>query len=314
MNLKAIDIKILVVFDAIMRERSVTRAAQYVGMSQPAVSGALNRLRHMLDDDLFVRVAGGVRPTPRAQELALPIHDILMQLQSAFDPVEFNAETATRTFRIATSDHCAILILPELQARLRALSSGTQLRVSPKRDHLVVSQLDAGEIDFAIGIIDDLPARVRHITLFHDTYVCVMRPTHPLAGKMLSEESFLGAEHVAMTHVGEASQLFDGHLGKRRMERNIAMTINQSLLGPLILWQSDLIMTTFAHVVSRVPAFAGLHVVPVPIDMGASEICLAWPNSLGKNPAHVWMQQQIIDVCAEFAPASLGDGLKRMII
>lgn len=314
MNLKAIDIKLLVVFDAIVRERSVTRAAQYVGMSQPAVSSALNRLRHMLDDDLFVRVAGGVRPTPRAQELALPIHDILMQLQSAFDPVEFDPETAARTFRIATSDHCAILILPELQARLRELYPGIQLRVRPKRDHMVVSQLDAGEIDFAIGIMDDLPSRVRRVMLFHDSYVCVMRPTHPLAGSTISLENFLATEHIAMTHAGEASQLFDGRLGKHRMERNIAMTINQSLLGPMILWRSDLIMTTFSHLVSRVPAFDGLHVVPVPIEMSASEICLAWPNSLGKHPAYVWLQQQIVDICSAFTLETRENCLKRMAI
>ena len=298
MNLNAIDLKLLIVFDAVMRERSVTRAAQYVGMSQPAVSNALGKLRHVLNDDLFIRVAGGVRPTPRSQELALPIHDVLTQLQSAFDPVEFVPATATRTFHIAASDHCAILILPDLLERLRTLAPGIQLRVRPKRDHLIVTQLDAGEIDFVVGIFADLPSRMRHVSLFRDNYVCVMRQGHPLAGRSLTLKDFLGADHVAMTHFGEAAQQFDGLLARRGLERNITMTINQSLLSPMILRRSDLIMTTFARLVSQVSAFDGLHVMPIPLELESIDIRLAWPHTLGKHPAHTWMQEQILDVCS----------------
>jgi DNA-binding transcriptional LysR family regulator len=298
MNLNAIDLKLLIVFDAVMRERSVSRAAQYVGMSQPAVSNALGKLRHVLNDDLFVRVAGGVRPTPRSQELALPIHDVLTQLQSAFDPVEFAPATASRTFHIAASDHGAILILPDLLERLRSRAPGIQLRVRPKRDHMTLAQLDSGEIDFVLGIFGDLPGRMRHVSLFHDDYVCVMRAGHPLAGRPMTLRDFLTADHLAMTHVGETAQLFDGLLARRGLERNITMTINQSLLSPMILRRSDLIMTTLARLVSRVSAFDGLHVMPVPLDLEPAEIRLAWPQTLGKHPAHVWMQEQILDVCS----------------
>lgn len=301
MNLKDVDIKLLVVFDAIMRERSVTRAAHFVGMSQPAVSSALNRLRHLVDDDLFVRSSGGVQPTPRARELAMPIHEVLTQLQSAFDPVAFDAATAERTFRIASSDHCAILVLPDLQEKTNRLAPGIRLHVRPKSDHRIVSELDSGETDFALGILGDLPARLRSVPLFTDEYVCVMRPGHPLARKPLTTEHFLNAEHLVMTHVGQAIQPFDGLLAKRRLERNVAMTINQSLLGPLILRRSDLMMTALRFLVERTPAFEGLHVSPVPIDIPPLQISLAWSGSLGKHPAHRWLQKQIVEVCEAIA-------------
>jgi len=280
-----------------MRERSLTRAAQYVGMSQPAVSTALKRLRHLLNDELFVRAPSGVVPTPRSLELARPVRDALSQLQSALDPVNFVPATATTTFHVAASDHCAILVLPELYKRLRAQAPGIRLYVRPKCDHLLLSEMDAGEVHLALGIFGDLPNRIRHEPLFKDDLVCVMRRQHPLAGKTTTINAFFAADHLAIMHFGEATNLLDGLLAKKGLERNVILTVNQSLLAPLFLKDADIILTTFARLVSHTVAFDDFHVVPIPLMFGPIAVQLAWPDKLDRHPAHAWMHQQIHEVC-----------------
>jgi DNA-binding transcriptional LysR family regulator len=300
MNVPPVDSKLLVVFDALMSERSVTRAARRVGMSQPAVSSALARLRDVLKDELFLRVAGGVRPTPRALELALPVHDVLAQLQSVLRPAEFEVEKTQHTFNLAVSDHCAILLLPTLLERLRERAPGIQVRIRPKSDALVVHQLASGEIDLAIGVIQAaLTPQLRHLTLFQETYVCVMRTLHPLADCALDFGRYMAAEHLVVTHAGEPTQLLDRELFKRGHERRIAMTINQSLLAPLVLERSDLLLTSYRQLVTALPAFADFRRAPLPIEVPALEVKLLWHSLFNSHPAHLWLQQQIQDICAE---------------
>ena len=300
LNLRSVDTRLLIVFDAIMRERSMTRAARYVGMSQPAISGALRKLRHVFRDDLFVRVPGGVRPTLRSQELAPLIHEVLSLLQAAIDPVAFDPKTATHTFHIAAGDHSALLILPELQQRLRLQAPGMKLRTRPKRDYLFVSELDSGDVHFVMGLLDSLPNRIRRARLFPDRYVCLMRPSHPLAGKAVSLEDFLAADHLEMAHPGEITSLIDRALAKKGLERNISMTINQSILAPSILSGSDVVMTTFSLFATHLPAYGGLCVMPVPFDVEPVEAQLAWPHTLDSHPAHRWLKEQILDICSQF--------------
>lgn len=301
MNLRSVDTRLLIVFDAILRERSMTRAARYVGMSQPTISNALRKLRHIFQDELFVRIPGGVRPTLRAQELAAVIQEVLSLLQAALDPVAFDPKTSTHTFHIAAGDHSAILMLPELQTRLQAEAPGMKLRTRPKRDYLFVSELDSGEVHFVLGQLDSLPRRIQRTSLFEDRYVCIMRAGHPLAAKpSLSLDEFLAARHLEMAHPGGIAALVDRVLAQQGLERNISMTINQSILAPSILSSSDLIMTTFSLFAARVPAYRDLHVATLPLHIDPVEAQLAWPETLQSHPAHRWVKEQIIELCAPF--------------
>lgn len=307
MNLSTIDIRLLLVFEALMRERSVSRAAQEIGMSQPAVSRALNTLRQILKDELFIRSPGGMMPTAQARDLAVPIREALARLQAVFEPANFVPADSTRTFRLAVSDHSSVLILPALGERVRQEAPGIKLRVRPRRHLTVVSELDMGEIDFALGIAFGMPSRIRQLTLFSEPYICVMRRAHPLAGRPLSYDDYMAAEHLAVTHMGEAVQAVDVHLRKESTKRRVVMTINQALLAPEILQRSDLILTTHHHLVHRHTAFAELHKAPLPIVIEPLPVGLAWHRDLAKHPAHEWFRRIIADICRDF---TIGKGNK----
>ena len=304
MNLSTIDIRLLLVFEALMRERSVSRAAQDIGMSQPAVSRALNTLRQMLKDELFVRSPGGMLPTAQARDLAPSIREVLARLQAIFEPAKFVPQTSTRTFRLAVSDHCSALVLPTLGERVRREAPGIKLRIRPRRHVTVVGELDMGEIDFALGIALDLPSRIRQLTLFAEPYICVMRPDHPLAGRPLAGqglrfEDYIAAEHLAVTHMGEPIQAVDVQLRTQGAKRRIAMTINQALLAPEMLLRSDLILTTHLHMVQKLPGFADLRLTPLPMTIEPLPVRLSWHRDLAKHPAHDWLRRTIVDICAE---------------
>jgi DNA-binding transcriptional LysR family regulator len=307
MNLSTIDIRLLLVFEALMRERSVSRAAQDVGMSQPAVSRALNTLRQMLKDELFVRSPGGMMPTAQARDLAPPIREVLARLQAIFELASFVPEASTRTFRLAASDHCAALILPALEERLRREAPGIKLRVRPRRHLAVAGELDMGEIDLALGSALDLPSRIKKKFLFSESYVCVMRRDHPLAGPRLSYEDYMAAEHLAVSHMGEPLQAVDVHLRKDGVKRRIPITMNQVLLAPEVLQRSDLILTTQLNLVRRLSAFKDMHIAPLPVPVEPLPVHLAWHRDLAKHTAHEWLRRAIIDVCAGIA---IGEGEK----
>lgn len=307
MNLASLDIKLLIVFDAVMRERSVTRAAVRVGMSQPAVSSALNRLRDLVRDTLFLRVAGGVRPTPRAEELALPVQQALRQLQYAFEPPVFAPETARRSYTIAASDHASTLVLPALASRIFASARGIQLKILPKFNPHILMQMDSGEVDFGLGVIHEMPQRFRHQTLFRERYVCFMRPDHPLAAGALTFERYIEAHHLTVAPLENTGQLIDRLLARRNAERHVAMTVNQSLLAPDILRGTDLILTTLRMLAARVPAFAGLSVRPLPFLEDPVEVRLTWHGVQTNDPSHRWMREQIVDVCAAIDPETAAD-------
>jgi DNA-binding transcriptional LysR family regulator len=297
-NMNVVDTKLLVVFDAVMRERSLTRAAQHVGMSAPAVSLVLKRLRYLLDDRLFVRIPGGVNPTPRALELAEPVRDVLQRLQTVFEPKEFSPEKATQTIRVASSNQCAVLVLPKLHERLRAHAPGISLLVRPNRYQTCIQQLDEGEIHLALGIMLDIPQRIPHVPLYRDKFVCVMRADHPLAGKRLTAKDYLAADHISMSNQGETAYLLDKVLEKRGVRRKVITTVNQLFLGPVYLDGTDSLLTMQSKTVRNLSFYEGLHVAPMPFNLGSFVVQLAWSKAFDKHPAHVWIREQIVDICS----------------
>jgi len=294
MNLHSIDLKLLVVFDAVMGEGSVTRAGRRLGMSQPAISSSLNRLRHLLKDDLFLRVAGGVRPTPRALELALPLHGLLLQLQWVLEPNEFSPATAERTFTLAMPDHLAALIIPKLISFLRSKSPGIRVRVGPKSNAHFAMQLDTGKVDFVVGIVPDVPARFRRVLLYNESFQCVMRHQHPLAEQgHLTLNQYFAADHLAVTPFGDSTSHIDHIFHKHGLKREIVASVNQYLMAPGILHQTDLILTGFKHTIDNHPAFDQLHKVPFPLNVDPVEISMLWNHVLSHNLAHNWFRETL---------------------
>ena len=297
MNLAGIDLNLLVVFDALMQERSVTRAGRRIGMTQPAVSNALNRLRHLLKDDLFLRGPKGMRPTPRAVELAGPIRQALSQVETALMPAEFDPAKAANTFRLAMADYAASLILPPLAHRLEREAPGVNIRVRVNDNVSALGLLDRNEIDFAIGYHTDWPERFGGQVLFTETYVCVMRRGHPLARERITLEEFAAARHLLVTLTGEATGFVDRLLKKRGLTRRVAMTANQFLVAPLIIQTSDMIMTLALRTAARFAEVNKLHIVPVPLEPDPIALTLLWHKELSHHPAHEWMRALLADIC-----------------
>ncbi len=299
MNLSNVDLNLLVVFDSLMQERSVTRAGRRIGMTQPAVSNALNRLRHLVKDDLFLRGPKGMRPTPRALELAGPVRQALAEVERALEPVAFNPATASNTFRLAMADYAASLILPPLGRRIERDAPHVDVRVRTNDNVNAPAFLDRNEIDFAIGYHNDWPERFGGQVLFSETYVCVMRRGHPLARDSITLEEFANARHLLITLTGEATGFVDRLLKKRGLKRRIAMTANQFLVAPLIIQNSDMIMTLALRTAERFAEINNLHFVPVPLEPDPIDLTLLWHKELIRHPAHEWMRSQLVDICRE---------------
>jgi len=204
-KLAALDLNLLVVFDAIMRDRSVTRAGQRLGLSQPAMSHALTRLRHMLKDELFVRSPTGMVPTPRAEELATPIRIALDGLQQSLETVQFDPSKATATFRIAVDNYAAIVLVAPVAAQIAKIAPGVKLDFRPSGTLNVLEQLDRSELHLALGPSGVQGERFSRRRLLQDQFVVVYRKGHPAAK----------AQEFSTEKLANASSI--GDLGRRNL-------------------------------------------------------------------------------------------------
>ena len=190
MNWGAFDLNLLIVFDAVMQERSVTRAGSRIGLSQPAMSHALNRLRHMLKDELFVRTPAGMVPTPRAEALAQPLRNALNEMQLALEPTAFEPAASDRRFVLAVNNYAAVVIVPPLVAAARAAAPAIHLDLRPSGTLDIVERLDRGDLDLAIIGGADQGERFAAAALLEDHFVMVMRRGHPCGRATVSPAEF----------------------------------------------------------------------------------------------------------------------------
>ena len=296
MNLAGIDLNLLLVFDAVMKERNATRAGVAIGMSQPAVSNALNRLRHIMKDDLFVRGPDGMRPTSRAQELANPIRHALAEIEEALNPASFDPSNAERTFVLATTDYVSMTLMPYVASYLADEAPRVNVHSIPIGGRLF-EKLDTQEADFGITAMSDVPERFGSMELHTDDFVVMMRPDHPLAkyNDDLPLEEYAAARHLLVTPRGDARGFMDEQLEKNGLKRQIAMTINSFGSGPMIVMSSDLVLTIPRQMAGKCSQFFDLHIVPSPMQP-SSEVkggVMIWHNRLTNHPAHTWFRQLV---------------------
>ena len=216
-HLAGLDLNLLRVFEALLEERSVTRAAQRLGLTQSAVSHALNRLRYALGDELFVRGPDGMRATPHASEIAPGVLQGLRQLQAALAPADFDPATTTRRFTIEATAYIGAVMLPEVVARMRAEAPGAELRIRNAGANLVET-LDAGRSDLAIGSFVRAPDRFEQATLFDERLVWVIRADHPMADEPLTMDRLVALPHIIVAQVEDA-QAVDGAVVDSGLER-----------------------------------------------------------------------------------------------
>ncbi len=296
-NEEPIDLNLLRVFDAVMTELNVTRAADRLHMTQPAVSNALKRLRHRLNDELFIKVPTGVRATPKAMHVWQPLRDALIQIRQTLEPSEFEPATAITSFRIAMNDFTANLVLPELVRVMDAAAPGINIRTMPTTYINAPMLLEQAEIDLAIGVFPNPRARLRSHSLLTSPFVCVMRQGHPLATGKLTLEQYLQAKHLLVTLTGESTGLIDPLLQERGLKRRIALTVNQFAVAPRIIAQSDLI----AVLPRRIVQFSGvadrLHLTALPIKLAPTTLQMMWHERNHPEAGQQWLRSRLIEIC-----------------
>lgn len=295
MNLSKVDLNLFIVFDAIYTEANLTRAGQIVGITQPAVSNALARLRETFNDPLFVRTAQGMVPTPMAQNIIGPVRNALSLLRvSVQESRTFNPLQASKTFRISMTDLTEAVILPPLFQRLRRLAPTVVIESFLCKRRETTKELAAGRLDFAVDAPLNTDPQVRHVKLMHDKYVCAMRQGHPLAKDKLSLDDYLGLTHIHISSRRNGLGYVDLALGKMGVQRKIALRSQHYLMASQVLQQTDMVMT----VPERFARRHQLNYLSLPVnDVPPLETHLYWHESTDQDPANRWMREQIIELC-----------------
>jgi DNA-binding transcriptional LysR family regulator len=240
MKLATFDLNLLVVFEAILRERSVTKAGDRLGLSQPAMSHALNRLRWLLKDQLFIRTPEGMVPTPRAEQLAHPIRRALSELQSALDPEEFIPAQAERHFTLAVNNYAAVVLAGPTTAECAALAPNVRLSLRPSGTLNLPELLDRGELDIAIAAFDPPADRFASHVLVEDRYVAAMRRGHPVTQKKLNLKAFAALSHLVISSSGEDLSFVDAALAAVGCARSISLEAPYLSAGTILV-QSDMV-------------------------------------------------------------------------
>jgi DNA-binding transcriptional LysR family regulator len=301
-KLGAIDLNLLVVFDAIMRDRSVTRAGQRLGLSQPAMSHALTRLRHMLKDELFVRGPNGMVPTPRAEQLATPIRGALDGLQQSLEPVQFEPEKATATFRIAVDNYAAIVLVAPIAAHVAKTAPGVTLDFRPSGTLNIPDLLDRSELQLAIGPPGVPGERFSVRRLLQDQFVVVHRKGHPAArAQEFSTEQLATLPQLEISSAQFGADFVEAGPGKSKPAKPAMRA--PFLSAAQILAASDLVSVLPLNVAKNMTrshqlVFRRLSRSPKPI-----EAAMIWLRRLDNQPAHAWLRDIISRVTRDLRAA-----------
>ncbi len=301
MSFLTLDLNLLRVFDAVMTEQNLTRAANRLAMTQPAVSNAVKRLRDALGDELLIRTAHGVKPTARAESLWPAVRRALADLEEAVAPRTFELAKANATFRMAMADATAGLLLPPLVRLIENEAPGIDIRMVPLTTREPRPLLLRGDIDLAIGFFPGVVAQlqgstetpVRHERLYAGEYVCVMRKEHPLAEKELTLDLYCDANHLLVSFSGRARGLVDDALVSLNRERRILLTVNQFFTAGKVVAASDLVMVIPRHLIDATGMSNRLIQKDLPFKLPDVHIDMLWHERDARSPGHRWLREQL---------------------
>ncbi|MFP3542600.1 LysR family transcriptional regulator [Rhizobium sp. SIMBA_035] len=295
MDLHGIDLNVLVAFDALMQERSVTKAGIRIGRTQPAMSAALARLRALFQDELFVRGPDGLQPTPRAADLAGPLQQALAEIQKTLAFTQrFEPQASTLTFTLGLSDHPAFVLLPQLIRRLSEIAPDITLQVRnfSARDD-AIHMLDSGEADVTIGVPSASAGRILTQPLFEERFVCILRKDHPLAKAPLDLETFLSLGHLLVSPENDRFGHVDMALAKQGLKRRLALTLPHMYAAPLLVARSDMIATLMEGVVDASGQADNLIARAPPLDLAPVPFVMSWHRRNDAHPAQRWFRAVI---------------------
>lgn len=299
--LRNVDLNLLLVFDALYRSRSTTRAAQSLHLTQPSVSNALKRLRTLFDDALFVKTPDGMQPTPRAHEIALLVDEglasfgLALQAGRAFDPA-----TATRTFHLYVSDLGQAIFIPPLVALLRQNAPHVRIvTVDPPLD-AAQQMMKLGQIDLAIGMFAGLPDDFHQQRLFQEPYVALVRDDHPTIGAELTAEQFFAAEHVFYMPTAGSHRRFEAALDALASHgsetRRVTVRLAHSIGLDRIVASSDLVACIPSHLARVLSGRHRVRALTLPFDIGPTDIAQFWHARFHRDEGHRWLRALVYEL------------------
>ena len=296
MDFHGIDLNLLVAFNALMNERNVTRAAIQTGVSQPAMSAALSRLRILLGDPLFQRSNAGLIPTPRARDLASPIAAALQQIEQAMIAQPgFKPETARVTFKLGLQDYPTVVLLPTLMQALEQTCPGVSLNVVSFNDrNAAVDLLDAGAIDVAIGVPPtNRDARILTRPLLRDEFVTIVSSEHRAAREPMDLQTYLDLQHVLVSPEGQLHGLVDQILAQQGKQRRLVLTVPSIFAVPAVIAHTHMAATILKRVALHSQTSHQLMLFSPPLLLPEIEFDLIWHRRSGNSPAQVWFRELI---------------------
>jgi DNA-binding transcriptional LysR family regulator len=295
MNLASLDLNLLVALDALLLEASVSRAAMRIGLSQPATSHALQRLRDVLRDPLLVRVGARMELTPRAQALRGPLAQALDQVRGLFVRDDFDAARSERRFRLMMPDLAVELLVPPLMEKITTLAPNIRLDIVPWRGSAIMTAEFARTLDLVISIGDAFKGFHRQL-LYKDADAVAVRRGHPLGAKLKRRETFLNARHVAVIIRGQNADLIDDWLRTKGVERQIALVVPGYIEALHVVARTDLVAFVPRRLIAALAKPLSLATVAPPLDPGIDEQFMFYPTRAQMDPGSIWLRNIMIEV------------------
>ncbi len=299
MDIRAVDLNLLKAFDALMSERAVTRAAGRIGLSQPAMSHALSRLRSLFTDELFVRTPTSMEPTARAREIAPLISAAIEHIEAALNlGVGFDPAKSAAIFTAGMAEYAEVALVGRLAASFAQQAAKATLRLTPLTGAEAAEQLDSGAIDVAVAHLRALPAHFDSMVLLHDPFVLISRRGHPLAGPPPSIETYAALNHILVSPRGDTIGAIDRMLADFGLKRRVALLVATYLALPVALAASDLVATVPRRTAQQIAATGEIEIIPLPIDLSMT-VSMAWHRRAASEPAQAWFRSLLIDAASE---------------
>ncbi len=309
-NLRNFDLNLLVIFDALMTERNVSRAAEKVFLSQPAMSHALNRLRTLLDDKILVKTEKGLMPTPRALAMELPVRESINQIQqSLFFPEPFDPLNSQRRFVIFSVEHFEWVVLPDLLHRLEEIAPEVSIDLEILGEDIPEAELASGHMHFAVGLegLYEVPKRLRSQTLLEGSFVIIARKDNPKVAGQITPEQLAELEHVYYSELPHQVKLgpfsplslVDNWYHEKNIEPKIAYRAASYFPAAQVVSKTDYIMTLPRRIAHMLAETLDLKVIAPPEDFTTFKLNLIWHPLYEKAPAHIWLRGQLLELAQQ---------------
>ncbi len=300
MEMRDVDLNLLLAFEAMLDHCHVTRAGEAIGLSQPAMSAALSRLRTLLGDPLFVKVGARMQPTARAQALAGPVRRVTATIRAEILPSDgFDAATSERVFTLITPDIGEMIFVPPLMAHLSRQAPRVRLNVVSRPRLAAAEALSGGTADLALGYFPDLDgAGFFRQQLFENRHICLLRQGHPaVRDGRLTLDDFLACQHVVV-HPDGREHVFEQHLQQLGVQRQVVLELSHFMSLMPIVDSSDLVATVPRDLAELCQRYAAVQIVEAPVSSPVIPVCQFWHRYAHRDAAHVWLRAQVQSILA----------------